>query len=144
MDVLKRVAKLIVIIAFFIAGLYLLCAIMELVDKNKLKKEFNELLKSREELILKIKNNEIELDEYNFAKIPEEYSQVATNSKVRVLINTEEETLIGFLYKAGFPDEEQYIYYSNQDDKFIKEQIGESNIYNIEIIIDDWYFVQYN
>lgn len=43
MDVLKRVAKLIVIIAFFIAGLYLLCAIMELVDKNKLKKEFNEI-----------------------------------------------------------------------------------------------------
>jgi len=141
---LKRVAKLILIIAFFIGGLYLLCAIMELVDKNKLKKEFNELLKPREELILKIKNNEIELDKYNFAKLPEEYSQVATNSKVMVLMNTEEETLIGFLYKAGFPDEDQYIYYSNKDDKFIKEQIGESNIYNIEIIMDDWYFVQYN
>lgn len=144
MDVLKRIAKLIIIIAFFIVGLYLICAIMEFVDKNKLKKEFNELLKPREELILKIKNNEIELDEYNFAKLPEEYNQVAANSKVRVLMNTEEETLIGFLYKTGFPDEEQYIYYSNQDDKFIKEQIGESNIYNIEIIMDDWYFVQYN
>ena len=50
----------------------------------------------------------------------------------------------GFLYKTGFPDEDQYIYYSNKDDKFIKEQIGESNIYNIKIIMDDWYFVQYN
>ena len=144
MDVLKRIAKLIIIIAFFIVGLYLICAIMELVDKNKLKKEFNGLLNLREELILKIKNNQIELDEYNFAKLSEEYNQVAANSKVRVLMNTEEETLIGFLYKTGFPDEDQYIYYSNKDDKFIKEQIGESNIYNIEIIMDDWYFVQYN
>ena len=59
-------------------------------------------------------------------------------------LDTEEETLIGFLYKPGFPDEEQYIYYSNKDDKFIKDQIGESNIYNIELIINDWYFVQYN
>ena len=96
------------------------------------------------ELRKKLKNNEIELDEYKFAKLPEEYVQVAANSKVRVLMNNEEETLIGFLYKPGFPDEDQYIYYSNQDDNFIKEQIGESNVYSIEIIMDDWYFVQYN
>ena len=144
MDALKRFAKLIIIIVFFIVGLYALFAVMEHIDKNKFNKDFNELLKLREELIIKIKNNEIELDEYKYAKLPNEYVQVARNSKVRVLINTEEETLIGFLYKPGFPDEDQYIYYSNKDDKFIKEQIGESNIYNIEIIIDDWYFVQYN
>ena len=144
MDVLKRVAKLIIIITFFIAGLYLLCAVMEHIDKNKFNKDFNELLNQRKELIIKIKNNEIELDEYKFAKLPEEYVQVAANSKVRVLMNTEEETLIGFLYKPGFPDEDQYIYYSNKDDKFIKEQIGENNVYSIEIIMDDWYFVQYN
>ena len=144
MDALKRFFKLIIIIAFFIVGLYVLFAVMEHIDKNKFNKEFNQLLKQREELIIKIKNNEIELDEYKFAKLPEEYTQVATNGRVRVLMNTKEETLIGFLYKPGFPDEEQYIYYSNQDDKFIKEQIGESNIYNIEIIMDDWCFVQYN
>lgn len=144
MDVLKRVAKLTIIIAFFIVGLYTLFAIMEHIDKNKFNKDFNELLKLREEIIIKIKNNEIELDEYKFAKLPEEYNQIATNGKVRILMNTEEETLIGFLYKPGFPDEDQYIYYSNKDDKFIKEQIGESNVYSIEEIIDDWYFVQYN
>ena len=144
MDALKRFAKLIIIIVFFIVGLYALFTVMEHIDKNKFNREFNELLKLREELIIKIKNNEIELDEYKYAKLPEEYAQVARNSKVRVLINTEEETLIGFLYKPGFSDEDQYIYYSNKDDKFVKEQIGESNVYSIEIIIDDWYFVQYN
>lgn len=144
MEVLKRVTKLILIIAFFIVGLHVLFAIMERIDKNKFNKEFNELLNLREELIIKIKNNEIEFDEYKFAKLSEEYEQVAANSKVSILMNTEEETLIGFLYKPGFPDEDQYIYYSNKDDKFIKEQIGESNVYSIEIIIDDWYFVRYN
>ena len=144
MDVLKRVTKLILIIAFFIVVLHVLFAIMERIDKNKFNKEFNELLNLREELIIKIKNNQIEFDEYKFAKLSEEYEQVAANSKVSILMNTEEETLIGFLYKPGFPDEDQYIYYSNKDYKFIKEQIGESNVYSIEIIIDDWYFVQYN
>lgn len=144
MDVLKRFVKLIIIIALFIVGLYALFAVMERIDKNKFNKEFNELLKLRKELIIKIKNNEIELDEYKFAKLPEEYEQVAINGKVRVLMNTEEETLIGFLYKSGFPDEEQYIYYSNKDAEFIREQIGESNVYSIEIVIDSWYFVQYN
>ena len=144
MEALKRFVKLIIIIALFIIGLYILFAVMEHIDKNKLNKEFNKLLNQREKLIIKIRNNEIELDEYKFAKLSEEYKQVATNGRVRVLMNTEEETLIGFLYKPGFPDEDQYIYYSNKDDKFIKEQIGESNVYSIEEIIDDWYFVQYN
>ena len=144
MDVLKRFVKLIIIIALFIVGLYALFAVMERIDKNKFNKEFNELLKLRKELIIKIKNNEIELDEYKFAKLPEEYEQVAINGKVRVLMNTEKETLIGFLYKSGFPDEEQYIYYSNKDAEFIREQIGESNVYSIQIVIDSWYFVQYN
>ena len=84
------------------------------------------------------------MDENKYAKLQEEYGQVAANSKVRVLMNTEEEILIGFLYKPGFPDEDQYIYYSNKDDKFIKDQIGESNVYSVEIIMNDWYFVQYN
>lgn len=144
MDVLKRFVKLIIIIALFIVGLYALFAVMEHVDKNKFNKEFNELLNKREELIVKIKNNEIELDENNFAKLPEEYNQVATNGRVRVLRNIDDEILIGFLYRAGFPDEEQYIYYSNKDAEFIKEQIGKNNVYNIKIIIDDWYYVQYN
>lgn len=144
MDVLKRFVNLIIIMAFFIIGIYVLCAVMECIEKNKFNNDFESLVELREELITKIKNNEIELDEYKFAKLPEEYTQLATNGKVRVLMNTEEETLIGFLYRTGFPDEEQYIYYSNKDEKFIKEQIGEINVYNIEIIIDDWYFVQYN
>ena len=144
MDALKRVAKLIVIITLFIVGLYALFAIIEHIDKNKFNKEFNELLSQREKLILKIKNNEIEFDDYNFVKLPEEYKQVATNGRVRVLRNTEEETLIGFLYKSGFPDEEQYIYYSNKDTEFIKEELGENNVYDIEKIIVNWYFVQYN
>ena len=114
MDALKRFINLIIIIALFIVGVYALFAIIEHIDKNKFNKEFNELLNQREELIIKIKNN------------------------------TEEETLIEFLYKPGLPDEDQYIYYSNKDDQFIKKQIGESNVYSIELIIDDWYFVQYN
>ena len=69
MDVLKRVTKLILIIAFFIVGLHVLFAIMERIDKNKFNKEFNELLNLRKELIIKIKNNEIEFDEYKFAKL---------------------------------------------------------------------------
>ena len=141
---MKKFLKITGTVMLSIIGLYTLFAIMEHIDKNKFNKDFNELLKLREEIIIKIKNNEIELDEYKFAKLPEEYNQIATNGKVRILMNTEEETFIGFLYKTVFPDEDQYIYYSNKDDKFIKEQIGESNVYSIEEIIDDWYFVQYN
>lgn len=136
--------KLLFLLVLLIIIITISYVVTNLSNKNKFNKEFNALLGLREELIIKIKNNEIQLDEYKFAKLPEEYKRVAKNGRVRVFVNDIENILIGFLYRPGFPDEDQYIFYTTNDDKFIKEQIGVSLIYNIEKITEDWYFVQYN
>ena len=136
--------KLLFLLVLLIIIITISNVVTNLSNKNKFNKEFNALLGLREELIIKIKNNEIQLDEYKFAKLPEEYKRVAKNGRVRVFVNDIENTLIGFLYRPGFPDEDQYIFYTTNDDKFIKEQIGVSLIYNIEKITENWYFVQYN
>lgn len=136
--------KLLFLLVLLIIIITISYVVTNLSNKNKFNKEFNALLGLREELIIKIKNNEIQLDEYKFAKLPEEYKRVAKNGRVRVFVNDIENTLIGFLYRPGFPDEDQYIFYTTNDDKFIKEQIGVSLIYNIEKITENWYFVQYN
>ena len=47
MNALKRFAKIIIIIAFFIVELYALFAVMEHIDKNKFNKDFYKKIKTK-------------------------------------------------------------------------------------------------
>ena len=45
---------------------------------------------------------------------------------------------------TGFPDEEQYLYYSSADEKIIEKNLDKSLYNYIKEVKEHWYFVQYN
>ena len=137
---MKKVLILLALAYFIVIGIFIF-------DKNrerKLKNDFESKLNLREEIIEKIRNNEIEVDENGNAVITEEYHGISDNDYVHIFICNNEETVIAFLYKSGFPDESQYIVYSSNDDKLIKKHVDKSLYSYIEKIENNWYFVQYN
>ena len=54
------------------------------------------------------------------------------------------ECLVVFLYKSGFSDEDQWLYYSSEDEKLIENNVNKSLYNYIKKIKEHWYFVQYN
>lgn len=137
---MKKVLILLAIAYFIVIGIFMF-------DKNrerKFKNDFESKLNLREEIIEKIRNNEIEVDENGNTVITEEYYGISDNDYVHIFVCNNEETVIAFLYKSGFPDESQYIVYSSNDDKLIKKHVDKSLYSYIEKIENNWYFVQYN
>lgn len=112
----------------------------------KIKKEydFNSKLEKRIELIEKIKLGAIEVEENKEIKLPSEYVGLADNDSIYVYLNEADETLIAFLYKAGFPDEAQYLFYSSGGQKLIEENVDKSLYKVITKKDENWYFVQFN
>jgi len=137
---MKKILFLLIIAYFIAIGIFM----FEKIQKRKLKNDFESSLELREEFINKIKSKEIKVDENGNAVITEEYYGISDNNYVHIFVNTDEETVIAFLYKSGFPDEAQYIVYSSSDDKLIKKYIASSLYSYIEKIEDNWYFAQYN
>lgn len=137
---MKKVLILLAIAYFIVIGIFMFDKSREI----KLKNDFESKLNLREEIIEKIKNNEIEVDENGNAVITEEYYGISDNDYVHIFVCNNEETVIAFLYKSGFPDESQYIVYSSSDDKLIKKYVDKSLYSYIEKIENNWYFVQYN
>lgn len=129
-----------------IFGLMLLltgCIFQSPYKKEEFKIFFNEKLKLREELIDELKKeNSIN---YNGVVILEDkYNEIAYNNKVSTAVCNQEECIVSFLYKPGFPDEAQYLVYTTKNEELIEEYIGKSNIGYIKIVEDNWYFVQCN
>lgn len=104
---------------------------------------FNDKLKLREELIGELKkDNSIN---YNGIVILEEkYNEIAYNNKVFVEECNQEECTVSFLYKPGFPDEAQYLFYTTGTEELIEKYIDENTIGYVKKIQDNWYFVQCN
>lgn len=137
---MKKVLILLAMAYFIVIGIFM----FDKSRERKLKNDFESKLNLREEIIEKIRNNEIEVDENGNAVITEEYYGISDNDYVHIFVCNNQETVIAFLYKSGFPDESQYIVYSSNDDKLIKKYVDKSLYSYIEKIENNWYFVQYN
>ena len=62
---------------------------------------------------------------------------------IYVYLNEDNKILIAFLYKAGFPDEDQYLFYSSGGQELIEENLNKSLYESITKKDENWYFVQF-
>ena len=131
-------------ILFFIFLFFSVFAVFDFINDKKLKTDFESKLILREEVIDKIENKELEIYKNNRVILTEKYDDVAENNYVYVYVCNDKEKVISFLYKAGIPDEDQYIFYSSGNDDLIKKYVSKSDYYYIEKITDNWYMVQFN
>lgn len=131
-------------ILFFIFLFFSVFAVFDFINDKKLKTDFDSKLILREEVIKKIESKELELYKNNRVILTEKYGDVAENNYVYVYVCNDKEKVISFLYKAGIPDEDQYIFYSSGNDDLIKKYVPKSYYSYIEKITDNWYMVQFN
>ena len=131
-------------ILFFIFLFYGVFAVFDFFNDKNLKTDFDSKLILREEVIEKIESKELKLYKNNKVILTEKYYNVAENNYVYVYVCNDKEKVISFLYKAGIPDEDQYIFYSSSDEGLIKKYVPKSYYSYIEKITDNWYIVQFN
>ena len=137
---MRRVVK----ILFFIFLFVVITLIIDFIGDKKFKNDFDSKLILREEVIEKIESKELKLYKNNKVILTEKYYNVAENNYVYVYVCNDKEKVISFLYKAGIPDEDQYIFYSSGNDDLIKKYVPKSYYSYIEKITDNWYMVQFN
>lgn len=143
----KTISVFIAIAFLFLASLIVIFIIY--VSKPAYeRKEFTDFLNSKEELRLQliddIKSEKTSLDDNNYVIIDDKYDGVARKNRVFFEKCDEEECLISFLYESGFPDEDQYLFYSSEDEKLIEKNVDKSLYDYIKKVKEHWYFVQYN
>ena len=133
---------------FIIVGVIIFVGVIVIISNsfNSIKIKRNIELKKalREELMGKITDNEMAVDENGRVLLTEEYNNISVNNYVRIFICNREEKVVAFLYRAGFPDNEQYIFYSSSDEQLIKKYVQEYKYETIEKIDDHWFLVAYN
>ena len=133
---------------FIIVGAIIFIGVIAIISNsfNSIKIKRNIELKKalREELMGKITDNEMTVDENGRVLLTEGYNNIAVNNYVRIFICNREEKVVAFLYRAGFPDNEQYIFYSSSDEQLIKKYVQEYKYETIEKIDDHWFLVAYN
>lgn len=139
---MKKLSLFIIIV--FVLFIFSIPFIIDYFNKINLENNFESKLELREELIEEIKRGTITINENGLANLTEKYHDVAENNYVEVYECNNQETVISFLYNAGFPDESQYIVYSSHDEKLIENNINKSLYKYIEKIKNNWYFVQFN
>ena len=137
---MKKILKLL----FLILIIVLVILMMNYLKNKQFKDFFYNKKTIRENLILDLKNEKIKVDDNNIVILSDKYNNLAENNFIRVFRCDNEECLVSFLYKAGFPDEDVYVIYSSTDDELIKKYI-DKNLYKfIKRIDNNWYLVQYN
>ena len=137
---MKKILITLSVVALIFIGTYLL----DYIKEKSFIEEFNLKLKKREDVIEKIKSKTLSLDENNNVILSDDYSDIAVNNYIHIFVFNEKEKLLSFLYKPGFPDEDQYIFYTSNGIQLIQKYVAESMYCEIKKIKDNWYFVQYN
>ena len=141
----KKVIKgLIFVLLVSVIGLFIVWINTPTYKSNKFIKFLNSKEELRLELIDEIRNEKVDIDEYNHVIIANKYDGIAKNNNVYIEKCDEKECVVAFLYKPGFPDEDQYLYYSSGDEKLIEKKLDKSLYSYIKEIKEHWYFVQYN
>lgn len=143
-----KIISIFVVVAFLIVVSLIVSFIIHVSKPPYERKEFIEFLNSKEKLRLQliddIKSGGINLDDDNYVIIEDKYDGVARNNSVYFEKCDEEECLVGFLYDPGFPDEDQYLFYSSEGEELIEKNLDKSLYNYIKEVKEHWYFVQYN
>lgn len=142
---IKRAIKvLIFVLLVFVIGFFTFWMNTPVYKSNKFINFLNLKEELRLELIDEIRNGNVEIDENNYVIITNKYDGIAKNNNVYIEKCDEKECIVSFLYKPGFPDEDQYLYYSSEDEKLIEKNLDKSLYNYIKGVKSHWYFVQYN
>lgn len=140
----KVIKGLIFVLLVFVIGLLIVWMNTSAYKSNKFIKFLNSKEELRLELIDEIRNGKVDIDENNYVIITNKYDGIAKNNNVYIEKCDEKECVVSFLYKPGFPDENQYLYYSSEDEKLIEKNLDKSLYNYIKEVKGHWYFVQYN
>lgn len=132
-DVIIVVVPIIIVILF-----------LTLLFRNNYKKDFDLKKEKLDEIVEKVKSNELQIDEKNMVILTDEYKGIVKYDYVDVYSLDDEKVLIEFYYRPGFPDDGQSFYYSSDGEGLLKEYLDESRYSRIEKLDDNWYFVQFN
>lgn len=130
------------IVFLVLIGLVIACTTCIAQKKYELNKFINSKEKIRMELIEELKEGKISIEKNHYISISKKYDGVAKQNYVRSEKCDKEECVVAFLYSPGFPDEDQYLYYSSSGEELIKKY-DENLIDYIKKIKKYWYFVQY-
>ena len=103
--------------------------------------EFNHHLDKRMEVIDKIKNNELEIENGNI-ELPDEYKKVSIDGEVYVYQNDEQATVISFWVLRMPLSGSLELIYSSGGEQLIRNNEKGHPIVSINKIKENWYFVE--
>lgn len=95
----------------------------------------------RLEIIEKVKNNEIEIDEYGNADLPKNLRKLSSDGEITVYQNDENGQVICFWIFRGMLSGSHQLMYSSNGEKLIRENETGHPITNIKKLKDNWYYV---
>lgn len=148
MNKVIKIISIFVRVAFFIVASLIVLFIIHFSKPPYERKEFIDFLNSKEELRLQLINDikfgKTRLDENNYVVIENKYNGVANNNIVYFDKCDVKECMVSFLYEPGFPDEDQYLFYSSEGEELIEKNLDKSLYNYIKEVKEHWYFVQYN
>ena len=107
----------------------------------KTRLEFNLYIDKRNQVIELIKNNKINVNDYNNAPLPDNLKDVSMSGEVYVYQNDENDIQICFWILRGLLSNSTELIYSSGGEELIRSNINEESIVNIKKIKNNWYYV---
>jgi len=96
----------------------------------------------RLEIIEKVKNNKIEIDENGNVDLPKKLKKLSSSGEITVYQNDEDGQVICFWIFRGMLSGSHQLMYSSNGEKLIKENETGHPIINIKKLKDNWYYVK--
>lgn len=96
----------------------------------------------RLQIIEKVKNNEIEIDEYGNAELPKKLKKLSSDGEITIYKNDKEGQVICFWIFRGMLSGSHQLIYSSNGEKLIKENETGHPIISVKNLKDNWYYVK--
>lgn len=96
----------------------------------------------RLQIIEKVKNNEIEIDEYGNAELPKNLKKLSSDGEITIYKNDKEGQVICFWIFRGMLSGSHQLIYSSNGEKLIKENETGHPIISVKNLKDNWYYVK--
>lgn len=96
----------------------------------------------RLQIIEKVKNNEIEIDEYGNAELPKKLKKLSSGGEITIYKNDKEGQVICFWIFRGMLSGSHQLIYSTNGEKLIKENETGHPIISVKNLKDNWYYVK--
>jgi len=96
----------------------------------------------RLQIIEKVKNNEIEIDEYGNAELPKNLKKLSSDGEITIYKNDKEGQVICFWIFRGMLSGSHQLIYSSNGERLIKENETGHPIISVKNLKDNWYYVK--